>query len=175
MTQFCKKEERWWLWCKIKMVAGKVCRTKLVKKVWETKEGKTLGFSCPLVLTERSNNLSFNWKVVTRGRGILVGACRNMSYIFQIKNNTHQNPTYARIFDSNKKQKCLKMTFVWILVYAKHNEFGQQFTLNLLNSWLFWTFDFVKVMGRVITLEAHGFDASTDVWKFAKDAYGSIF
>ena len=29
-------------------------------------------------------------------------------------------------------------------------------------------------MGRVITLEARGFDASADVWKFAKDAYGSI-
>ena len=30
-------------------------------------------------------------------------------------------------------------------------------------------------MRRVVTLEAHGFDASEYVWKFAKEAYGSIF
>ena len=30
-------------------------------------------------------------------------------------------------------------------------------------------------MGRVITLKVHVFDASSDMWKFAKDAYGSIF
>ena len=29
-------------------------------------------------------------------------------------------------------------------------------------------------MRRVVTLEAHGFDASADVRKFAKDADGSI-
>ena len=30
-------------------------------------------------------------------------------------------------------------------------------------------------MGRVITLDAHGFDALEQAYKFAKDAYGSIF
>ena len=39
----------------------------------------------------------------------------------------------------------------------------------------FWIFDLLKVMRRVVTLEAHGFDASEYVWKFAKEAYGSIF
>ena len=47
-------------------------------------------------------------------------------------------------------------------------EFGQQLTY-------FSIFDFCKVMERVITLEAHAFDASEYVWKFAKEAYGSNF
>ena len=47
-------------------------------------------------------------------------------------------------------------------------EFGQQLTF-------FSIFDSFKVTGRVITVEAHAFDASEYVWKFAKEAYGSNF
>ena len=60
-----------------------------------------------------------------------------------------------------------KMLSVEALVRLVDSQFGQQLT--------FLHFCFFKVMGRVITLKLHGFDASSDVWKFAKDAYGSIF
>ena len=62
---------------------------------------------------------------------------------------------------------CLKLLSVEAFVRLVYSQFGQQ--LTVLN------FFFFRFMGRVITLEAHGFDISADVWNFAKDAYDSIF